>query len=242
MQIGSIQSVNMDSIVKRVHDAAALGPKRTIVNYPLKDFGDRWAPLSVGDWEVFGGDIAYQNFDSALEAARLYVTESDTGKFLLSSNVFERHEWPAYKPAKERVVSRHAAQAIAHTASTPLAALTWFGDIKRSYIESGIVTCTKGVDGSLVVWTMGTSLTMLTPDIEEQSKKCAAAGKIVMISVYLDLVFKDTRRFHSGNVIKPVKFAHFAPSITMAMAELRDLVRDIQLTHTGDTDYPEYKH
>jgi len=240
--ISATQTLNLDSIIKRVHDAEAMGPKRSVINWPLKDFADTHAPVVPADFEV---TTMNGTFDTSKEAAKVAtaLAQLELGtKLLLSTQVVDRSEWEAYAPAKERVIRRQFERANIDNLSAPTAALTWFGEFKRSIVETGIVVCKKGVEGSLVMWAANSSFTLLTPDIIEQSNKCIAVEKIVMISVYLDLVFKDTRRFHSGNVIKPIKFAHFAPDLVTAMSELKEYIADVRRSHTGDSEYPSYKH
>jgi len=240
--ISATQTVNLDSIVKRVHDAKSMGPKRTIVNYPLKDFADLHSPVVPTDFEVSTMNGTYDTHDEAAKVATA-LAQLELGTWLLlSTQVVERPEWEAYEPAKESVIRRQFEKANIDQLSAPTAALTWFSEFKRSNIETGIVTCKKGVGGSLVMWGGSTTLTLLTPDKLEQTKKCVAAEKIVMISVHIDLVFKDTRRFHSGNVIKQIKFGHFAPSMIVAMTELKELIEDVRRAHTGDSEYPTYAH
>lgn len=239
--ISATQTLNLDSIIKRVHDAEAMGPKRSVINWPLKDFADTHAPVVPADFEV---TTMNGTFDTSKEAAKVAtaLAQLELGtKLLLSTQVVERADWEAYAPAKERVIRRQFERANVANLSAPTQILAWFSDFKRSTTETGFVTCKKMVSGSLVMWAGMEAVTLLTHDIPGQSEKCVAAEKIVMVSVYLELVFKDTRRFHSGNVVKSVKFGHFAPSLLIAMSELKEYLTELQRTHTGDTEYPEFK-
>ncbi|MNQ14101.1 hypothetical protein D3C85_270400 [compost metagenome] len=236
--ITTAQSINLDTIIKRIHDAMAAGPKRAIINFPLKDFADTYSPVVPDDFEVLTMVDSFGTHKEAAKLAREMAQTEHGTKLLLSTQIVDRALWEAYVPAKENVIRRQCEAANVASLSAPSIALQWFSEHNRSCVETGIVNSKQGVDGSLTIWASNTTMTLLTPNIEEQTAKCVAAEKIVMISIYVELVFKDTRRFHSGNVMKHIKFSHFAPSLQDAILELKDLVADVLVTHTGDSAYP----
>jgi hypothetical protein len=91
-----------------------------------------------------------------------------------------------------------------------------------------------------LIWSTSEQFTLLTPDTEVVANACTASGKLVMLSITVDLVFKDKRRFQSGNVVRKVKFGHFAPSFLQGISELMVYVTEMLAKHTGDSDYTAY--
>lgn len=242
MQVSILQTINLDGLCKKINDISALSPKRLIVNYPIKDFADQHSPVVAADWKVSKLDGTFTNYASALIAGAEFVRAGLGSEFLLTAQIVPREEWLAFEPAKEAVIRRQYAKIQKGIVPEgPMTSVVWFADSNRAKMETYDPVSLQGAQNVLFLASVGSRFTLLTPNLEEQFKKCTKDKKVVTVSLYLDLVVTNHLRGCSGNVIKSIKFMHFASSFLTAVTELHELIKEIMVKHKDAVVYEHYQ-
>lgn len=235
LSVTMAKEYSINAFVNRLNDIKDWPEHRKYANAALVWFVRSHGPFTNQDFDVKLEPSEYQHRYKAQDAGAIIAHKLGTEK-LLSTRIVPNRDWQLYN------------QAIVHL--SPKEKLHSGNNKPRLTMleQRGVVDIeSKPICDDVSLWqllalvpTSHCSPILLTKDGEAQLERCKMVSNSVMVTMKLDLLFKEGEGWREVERNKRVTLIHFAPNIATALKEMDLLSTVFVHSHTPESKYTYY--